>query len=82
VPALTSAHKTLVERTTPEHFFSRKTTRIRFCSKTATKIVARQKRLIFYANRDVITIRLKSLSRQSIETLGLKLSPDKRYRFI
>ena len=80
MPALTSAHKILVERTTPEHF--RKATRIHFCSKTATEIVARQKRLIFYANRDVITIRLKSLSRQSIKTLGLKLSPDKRCRFI
>jgi len=30
VPALPSAHKTLVERTTPEHF--RKATRIYFCS--------------------------------------------------
>jgi len=32
VPALTSAHKTLVERTTPEHF--RKVTRTHFCSKS------------------------------------------------
>jgi len=36
VPALTSAHKTLVERTTPEHF--RKATRIHFCSKKRPKL--------------------------------------------
>ncbi len=70
--------KTLVERTTPEHF--RKTTRIHFCSKS-DRDCRQTKRLIFYANRDVITIRLKSLSRQSIKTLGLKLFPDKRCRF-
>jgi hypothetical protein len=60
VPALTSAHKNfLVERTTPEHF--RKATRTHFLlyKKKATTIVAKQKRLTFYANREFITTRLE-----------------------
>jgi len=53
VLALTSAHKTLLQS-----IFA-KPRELIFALKS-DRVVAKQKRLNFYANRDVITIRLKT----------------------